>query len=147
MPTSPVRKPLRWALFAICLIPAGSVPAEPSVTVHGARFRVEVAATPEQVARGLMFREHLDADQGMLFVYSRPTFVRFWMKNTRIPLDILYFDADRRLLKVFHSVPPCVVDPCRQYPSGEPVRFVLELNGGTAKQVGIEAGDVLDIEF
>ena len=147
MPTSLARKTPGWALFAISLVLAGSALAGPSVTVHGARFRVEVVATPEQMARGLMFREHLDADQGMLFIYSRPTFVRFWMKNTRIPLDILYFDADRRLLEILHSVPPCLADPCRQYPSREPVRFVLELNGGTAKRIGIEVGDVLDIEL
>ena len=67
----------------------------------------------------------------------------FWMKNTKLPLDMLFFDADRKLVSVQPNVPPCVADPCPAYSSGAPARYVLELNAGQAAKLGVTSGDEL----
>ena len=67
------------------------------------------------------------------------------MKNTKIPLDMLFFDADRKLLSVQHDVQPCTADPCPPYSSGAPARYVLELNAGQSKKLGVAPGDEMTI--
>lgn len=113
--------------------------------IAGHAFTVEVATTQAQWAHGLMFRTHMAADHGMLFVFpdSEPRY--FWMKNTLIPLDMLFFDANRRLINIAADVPPCKVANCPTYNSRAPARYVLELNGGVAKKLGINPGDFLTI--
>lgn len=130
------------ALMALVAVTACR--AEPWVELGGERFSVEIARTPQEQARGLMFREHLPDDRGMLFVYERPAPQRFWMKNTRIPLDILYFDSKRRLINL-HTGQPCRADPCATYPSSGPAQYVLELNAGKAGELGLESGAVLTL--
>lgn len=108
-------------------------------TPHGLHsFRVEIANTEATRAHGLMNRRHLDADAGMLFVYSRAQPVAFWMKNTPLPLDMLYIRNDGTIANIFESVTPYSERPI---PSLEPIRAVLELNGGRAAQLGIQTGD------
>jgi hypothetical protein len=107
---------------------------------------VEVAQTDTERQRGLMFRKSLGDDQGMIFVFEEPGFYPFWMKNTLIPLDILYFDADRRLVSMQLDVPPCKADPCPTYPSDAPAIYVLELSAGTAQRIGAKPGDTLKID-
>ena len=105
------------------------------------RYAVEVADDDAERARGLMFRDVLEPGRGMLFVHEREEPQAYWMKNTRIPLDILYFDADRRLVSQQRDVPPCSLgDRCPPYPSAAPARFVLELNAGEAARLGLEDG-------
>ena len=110
------------------------------------RFHVEVVDTADERALGLMNRESLPRFSGMLFVYDRPQPVAFWMKNTLIPLDILYFDTDRRLVSMQLNVPPCKGDPCPIYPSNAPARYVLEVSAGTAHRIGAQVGDELKID-
>ena len=117
----------------------------PSVELNGKTFSVEVADNDASREHGLMDRTEMAADHGMLFVFDDDVPRAFWMKNTKIPLDMLYFDADRHLVSVQHNVPPCTADPCPAYSSGAPARYVLELNGGEAKKIGVSAGDVIDI--
>ena len=124
---------------------AGCAEPGPSVTLRGQRFRVEVADTPAKQRVGLMFRERLPADAGMLFVFPRSRPREFWMKNTRIPLDILYFDAELKLIRVHHAARPCTAEPCPRYPSGGDARYTLELAGGTAKRLGAQVGDSLGL--
>ena len=93
-----------------------------------------------------MDRTQMPADHGMLFIFDDDAPRSFWMKNTRIPLDMLFFDAERRLVSVQHNVPPCTADPCPPYSSGAPARYVLELNGGKARALGVSPGDVLTIQ-
>ncbi len=85
----------------------------------------------------------MPADHGMLFVFPDSEIRTFWMKNTLIPLDMLFFDSNRRLVTLLHDVPPCKADPCPIYPSTAPARYVLELNAGTAAKLGVRIGDVL----
>lgn len=132
------------ALLALCFLSACS--AEPEVTLKGERFRIEIARSAEEQARGLMFRDHLDADAGMLFVYPSMAPRSFWMRNCRIPLDILYFDADRKLVGEALGVPPCNASQCPSYNGGgAPAQYVLELNAGTARRLGVQRGDQLTL--
>jgi len=108
------------------------------------RYAVELADDDAERARGLMFRDALKPGRGMLFVHEREEPQAYWMKNTRIPLDILYFDADRRLVSQQRDVPPCSLgDRCPPYPSEAPARFVLELNAGEAARLALEDGTEL----
>lgn len=117
------------------------------VELRGHRFEVEVADDFEERARGLMFRDGLPADHGMLFVYDQEQPLAFWMKNTRIPLDILFFDRERRLVSVRKRVPPCSLgDRCPSYPGHKPAMYVLELNAGRAEALGVAPGDVIVID-
>lgn len=119
----------------------------PYVELKGHRFQIEIAADEAARERGLMFRESMPADHGMLFVFDDAQPRTFWMKNTRIPLDILYFDQNYKLVSVQQRVPPCLNsgDNCPGYPSEGAARYVLELNAGTADELGIKPGDALDV--
>ncbi len=103
-----------------------------------ARFAVEIADEPDEQARGLMFRPHLDEDAGMLFVYDEPRVARFWMKNTMIPLDMIFIDDSGRVERVIVRR-----DTYSERGTGSegPVRAVLEINAGLSRELGIDAGD------
>lgn len=88
---------------------------------------VEVASTQEQQARGLMFRTKVE--RGMLFVFTDERPLSFWMKNTLVPLDIIYFAADGSFVSTT-TMEPCTADPCRSYPSSGPARYALEMPAG-----------------
>lgn len=137
----------RLILFALLAVWLGAcASAEPTVQLKGERFRVEIADDPETQARGLMFRTHMDADAGMLFVYKDSQRRTFWMRNCRIPLDILYFDENAELVGEALGVPPCNAAQCPQYDGGGArARYVLELNAGVAKQLGVSRGDRLTL--
>jgi uncharacterized protein len=119
--------------------------AGPSVELKGHRFDVEVVADEASRERGLMFRETMAPDHGMLFLFDDSNVQSFWMKNTLIPLDILYFDKNHQLVSMQQRVPPCRSDPCAVYPSTGPAQFVLELNAGVADKLGVKPGDELKI--
>ena len=102
------------------------------------RFTVEVARTPEQQAQGLMHRQSLAPDRGMLFPYDPPQNASFWMKNTLIPLDLIFVREDGTVALIFANTVPMSLDPI---PSLEPVAAVLEIAGGRAAELGIQAGD------
>jgi len=102
------------------------------------RFVVEVARTPEEQARGLMERRSLAPDRGMLFPYTTPQPVAFWMKNTLIPLDMIFVAPGGRILRIEANTVPLSLDPVG---SGEAVEAVLELAGGRSAELGIAAGD------
>ena len=111
------------------------------VELGGQRYEVEIARTDAERERGLMFRDALPAGHGMLFIHVRQEPQAYWMKNTRIPLDILYFDEAHRLVSQQRDVPPCSLgDACPPYPSDAPARYVLELNAGEAARLGLRDG-------
>jgi uncharacterized membrane protein (UPF0127 family) len=107
----------------------------------GAAVTAELAVTDEERARGLMFRERINSDQGMLFVFAEPGVHSFWMKNTLIPLDMLWLDADRRIIHIEADVPPCVEDPCPSYGPNRAALYVLELKAGSARDHGLKVSD------
>lgn len=132
-------------LAAALLLGAGCASAGGSwVELGGQRYVVEVADDDAERARGLMFRDALPPDAGMLFIHERTEPQAYWMKNTRIALDILYFDEGLRLVSQQRNVPPCSAgDRCPPYPSGAPARYVLELNAGEAEKLQLEDGELL----
>lgn len=123
------------------------VAGEPYVVLKGQRFTVELAETSEKQALGLMFRDSLADDHGMLFLFPAEARRSFWMKNTRIPLDIFYFDADLRLVSVAENAQPCRTARCPSYPSTGPAQYVLELNAGKAAELAVRPGDVLELHL
>ncbi|RFF26808.1 DUF192 domain-containing protein [Wenzhouxiangella sp. 15181] len=126
---------------------AGCDAGEPYVTVEGERFSVEIAADNATRAQGLMFRDELPADHGMLFIFPNERPRSFWMKNTRIPLDIIYLDRDLEVVSISADTPPCRsrTGRCPNYPSDGPAKYVLEINGGLAAEYGIEPGDRIQV--
>lgn len=112
----------------------------------GTRVGVEIARTEAERQRGLMFRESLAPDEGMVFVFDAIGFYPFWMKNTLIPLDMLWLDPDGRVVSIAHSVPPCKADPCPTYPPSADALYVVEVVSGFAKEHGVEVGDQLMLE-
>jgi uncharacterized protein len=109
----------------------------------GTVYRVEVVADDEQRAQGLMFRDRLLPYSGMLFVFPEDGVYAFWMKNTLIPLDMIWIDASQTVVHVKHDVPPCRVANCPSYSPGVEARYVLELAAGEAKTRGLKPGDRL----
>jgi hypothetical protein len=104
---------------------------------------VEIADTPALRQRGLMFREHLAPAEGMVFVFEAVGFYPFWMKNTLIPLDMIWVGPDKKIVSVSHSVPPCKADPCPNFsPTGDAL-YVVEVVGGFAKKHQLKPGDQL----
>jgi uncharacterized protein len=101
-------------------------------------FQVEVMKTPEQRAKGLMFREYMPEERGMLFDFEREEPVAMWMRNTKIPLDMVFIRANGVVLRIHERAQP--MDETT-IPAGGLVRYVLELNGGIAAKLGLKAGD------
>lgn len=101
-------------------------------------FKVEVATTFEQQETGLMYRKTMQADHGMIFPMSPPRPATFWMKNTYLPLDIIFIGPDRRIIRIAANAVPLSLD---LIDCPEPAAAVLELNGGAAKAQGIAVGD------
>ena len=133
-------------LFALALACSGCASASgPWVSLGGQRYSVEVADNEAERARGLMFRDELPAGHGMLFIHEQEGPLAYWMKNTRIPLDILFFDRARRLVSQQRDVPPCDLgDRCPPYPSDAPAIYVLELNAGEAERLQLKNGATIE---
>lgn len=137
--------------FLLCVLMltncAACASGGPSVELGGKSFSVEIADTREKQGLGLMFRDKLPADEGMLFIFPNEAPRSFWMKNTRIPLDIMYFDKDLKMVSISADTPPCRISRCPSYPSTAPAMYVLELNAGTASKLGVGPGDRLMLEL
>jgi uncharacterized protein len=112
----------------------------------GFPVKVEVAADDENRAQGLMYRDHLAEDRGMIFVFPQKGDYAFWMKNTIIPLDMIWIDEAKKVVHVAHDVPPCQADPCPSYPPGAQAQYVLEVAAGVAAKHHVVDGDVLTFE-
>ncbi|HEU0276804.1 MAG TPA: DUF192 domain-containing protein [Rhodanobacteraceae bacterium] len=119
--------------------------AQATATLRGQTFTIEVATTPAEQTHGLMDRTSMPPNHGMLFVFADTEPRTFWMKNTLIPLDMVFFNGERRVVAIQADAKPCRADPCRLYPSTVPARYVLELNAGTAHRLGLHKGDVMTL--
>ncbi|MEB3230349.1 MAG: DUF192 domain-containing protein [Leptolyngbyaceae bacterium] len=123
------------------------LPITAHTTIGGTQIDLEVATTPQQQAIGLMYRSELRDNLGMLFPFSPPRPVNFWMRNVEINLDMIFIQ-DQRVLAIAPQVPPCRTEVCLTYgPRGVPVDAVLELRGGRAAELGIAIGDPITITF
>lgn len=110
------------------------------------RVYVEIADTPETRQQGLMFRESLEPDEGMLFIFDSEAEQVFWMKNTIIPLDMIFVNGSMEVVSIQEAV-PCREDPCTLYPSGKPAKYVVETNYGFSETNGIEEGTKVRIVY
>ena len=127
-------------LAAAAAAPSSSLPT--CALPDGTRVRLELALSDAEKANGLMFRDSLPADHGMLFIFVVDGKYPFWMKNTFIPLDMVWLTATGQVVSV-RTVQPCRADPCPSYEPAGPVRAVLELNAGAAGAHGVKPGAVL----
>ena len=138
---------LALLLFVLLLPPDAAYaqlqqfPTAPLTVVTGAgprKFTVEVATTSAQLEQGLMFRHSMAPDAGMIFDFKTPTPAMMWMKNTWIPLDMLFVDAKGQIVNIHERAVP---ESLETIAAAAPVRAVIELNGGTAARLGIKPGD------
>lgn len=134
-------------LLLLLLLIACTAPHVPSVifdTNPSTKFDIEIASKEEDMTKGLMFRESMLAEHGMLFVFESTRPLSFWMKNTLIPLDMIFMDENMTVIHIANAV-PCKADPCDIYNSTSPGKYVLEINSGVAKQKGIVAGTKMEL--
>jgi uncharacterized membrane protein (UPF0127 family) len=142
---------LRWVLvtilFALMSV-TSSCGAEPKVVISTREgretvYQVEVADTPAKRELGLQYRKELAADRGMIFLFPAPSVQSFWMKNTPLPLDMIFIGSDRKIVGIVEQTVPFSLD---SRSVGTPSQFVLEINGGLSKRLGISAGDSVRVE-
>jgi uncharacterized membrane protein (UPF0127 family) len=144
----PRRSLLALSLFVLALMPFAPARAQlqqfptGQLSIVGAggthRFTIEIATSSAQLEQGLMFRRHLAPDAGMLFDFGEPTVATMWMKNTLIPLDMLFVDAHGKIVNIAERAVP---ESLATIAAAAPVLAVIELNGGTAERLGIKPGD------
>lgn len=153
------------ALFLACLAAAAcSQQAPPSAAIvdpspvvakvelphavlpDGFTVDLELALTPQEVTDGLMFRPSLPEKRGMLFIFDVDRYPAFWMKNTLIPLDLVFLDSAGIVVDVVADVPPCAADPCPTYSPTNPARAVLEVGAGVAAAHGVATGVAITFE-
>ncbi len=128
------------ALALLLALPTAQALEIAQVSLAGEEFQVELAVSPEEMRRGLMYRDRLPEGTGMLFIYASAGPTRFWNKNVRFPIDILYFDENQSYLRADTHVPPCPGSPCPVYHSGQPVKYVLELPAGSRERLDVQPG-------
>jgi uncharacterized membrane protein (UPF0127 family) len=154
-----VQRPRSLAFSLILLLSfpygtsAGTDPATPGLVQiklpGGATIQAELADTPQKRATGLMYREHLDADRGMLFTFTQAQAWVFWMKNTKIPLDLIWMNEKKQIVHIEQNVPICTRtdDSCPQYRPNEDAVYVLELAAGRAESLKLQRGSKLQFRI
>ena len=132
---------IKKALILLALIfLIACTPKVPQVEIGDAIVIVELAITPEEQAKGLMHRTHLGENKGMLFIFEKEKPLSFWMKNTFIPLDMIFINSENKIVD-FKKAKPCQGENCKQYTSKDDAKYVLEVNAGFAEQHKVSVGD------
>lgn len=144
------------ALLALFLEACGSGPGtamkpEDYYTIplrfpNGREIRVEQLTEPEELQRGMQFREELPEDRGLLFYHAKPGHYPYWMYQVKVPLDIIWIDSRKRIVQVVHQAPPCPgpQEKCPVYGGGYEAQYVLEVRAGVAKANGLRPGAQVD---
>ena len=114
---------------------------EPRVCFKDKCFKVEIADTPQERRQGLMYRKELAVDRGMLFIFDKEDHHGFWMKNTLIPLDIIWLDKNKQVIHIEENVQSCQEDTCPAVYPKQKALSVLELNAGEVQQLGLKTSD------
>jgi uncharacterized membrane protein (UPF0127 family) len=147
--------PVRLLGLCLCLLLAACSGERPSsladlntraVTLpSGAVIRAEMMTRPEDLARGMKFRDALAEDRGMIFIYAAEGHYRFWMYEVKVPLDIVWMDRNRKIVQVIHNCPPCPgpESACPVYGGDFPAQYILELAAGSAKKHNLKPGAIL----
>ena len=137
-----MRSEVFWAFLSIVLLVGcntNTQASSPQVIVADQHIIVEIADTGPAREQGLMNREHLDPNTGMLFVFAQEEPMTFWMKNTLIPLDILFINNEHIVVSI-STMTPCTADPCTLYPSNFPAKYALEVPAGFAHEHSVAVG-------
>jgi len=137
------------AAAVFCLVSCGEKqPAYEANTIpmtlpNGQTIRAEMMIREQDMMKGMMFRGEMKPDHGMLFFHPKVALMPYWMFQVKIPLDIVWLDADRKVVEVIQNVPPCttVASQCPTYGGKQPSLYVLELAGGTAQKYGLRVGE------
>jgi len=111
---------------------------------NGQKIRAEVELTEADMQKGMMFRDSLARDRGMLFLHEKPGYYPYWMFQCKISLDIIWMDSDHRIVEISANTPPCPAKPCPNYGGHRPARYVLELAGGEAQRQGLGSGQAIE---
>ncbi|MBI5065729.1 DUF192 domain-containing protein [Candidatus Woesearchaeota archaeon] len=137
---------MRWLtfflLFFFLLISCSQQINSQYAIIHDLKIPLELAVTNEERSKGLMFRESLEG--GMLFIFEKKESLYFWMKNTKIPLDIIFLDDSYKIVDLKQNFQACTTEKCEVYES-KPAKYVLEVNAGLVKDNNIRLGDRLDL--
>ena len=143
-----LRKAFSWSVggFWVGCVQSTAQPVD-QVCFKDKCVEVEVVQKEEELRRGLQFRKSLDPDRGMLFIFQKSWPYAFWMKDTLIPLDMIWIDDARKIVYIEHDVPPCATDPCPSYPPKHEALYVLEINAGYAAKLGLQLGDTAEFRF
>jgi uncharacterized membrane protein (UPF0127 family) len=140
---------LKLLIFALCPMLytaiSNSSPEIKTIPLYigSEQFVVEIADTREKQLMGLMFRESIPDDYGMLFVYGEEGYRSMWMKNCKVHLDFIFLDANKQIINMYINVPPCKKEPCKSYECRRPAMYVLELRGNRAKELKLKPGDTI----
>ena len=116
-----------------------------SVCIGETCFEVEVVDSLETRAKGLMFREQMDKDKGMWFVFEESKVYPFWMKNTLIPLDMIWVNENFEIVAIIENAVPCEVNPCEHYNPGTEALYVLEINAGLSSELNLGVGNIVSV--
>ena len=119
---------------------------ESHVVINGNKINVEIADEPQEQSLGLMHRQVLEENRGMLFIFDNAQIRNFWMKNTLIPLDMLFISKDLVIVDIIEAK-PCKEDPCSIYSSKNPAKYVLEVNKGYSDKKGVHTGDKVTLKI
>jgi len=136
-------KILALALTLVPLLAGSAQKRFVPLYIHDTRFVAEIAETMEQQVKGLMYRRSIPRTYGMLFIYPEEDIRGFWMKNTWIPLDLIFLNRNRQVVDMFVNVPPCGADPCPSYVSKVPAQYVLEIRGDLSRELKLKEGDTI----
>ncbi len=130
-----------------CAKPSALETAKNKICFQQTCFAVELAKTTAQRELGLMHRERLADDAGMLFMFPKPGIAGFWMKETLVPLDIIWIDHTQTIQAMFLNLLPCPAEPCEVYRPDVVIPYVLEIPGGSAAALGLKEGDKLEFSL
>lgn len=144
-----MKKNIVYLLMALMLISCGFLRQDnrDRVCFKNKCFEVELALTIEEQMQGLMNRQSLSYNKGMLFIFSENAIHKFWMKNTLIALDMIWIDESRKVVFIEENVQPCVIDDCDSYGPDSKIKYVLEVNAGMAKEIKLKVGDILRFDL
>ncbi len=135
-------------VIAIVLLANNKKQKQSQVCFKNYCFNVDLAKTAEEINNGLMFRQGLNSDKGMLFIFEKEREYPFWMKNTLIPLDIIWINKDKEVVFVSENTQPCEEGkPCLSVNPDKDAEYVLEMNGGIAEKIGLKVGDKITIRI
>lgn len=134
-------------IFIIYLLFQTKKIIEPQVCIKQICFQVEVAQTQEEREIGLMYRKNLGQNKGMLFIFPKEGIYSFWMKNTLIPLDIIWIDLDNKIIEISKNIKPCKNQDCELITPEKEVLYVLEINSGLSDKFNFSVGEKVEIKL